>query len=187
MSRTLRLALPILLLPAVLTAQEHVHTPGMTHKAASEGTVPTAAGQDAFAAIAEVVRILEADSTTDWSRVDLERLRQHLIDMHEVTLRAVVTQTLVDGGARFLVEGEGRTRDAIRRMAAAHAATVAGPGEPRVAAEETSRGVSLTIVAANPADAGAVARIRGLGFIGFLTLGAHHGPHHLAMARGRGH
>jgi hypothetical protein len=187
MSRTLRLALSILLLPAGLAAQEHVHTPGMTHEASNEGAVPTAAGQDAFAAIAEVVRILEADSTTNWRTVDLERLRQHLIDMNEVTLRAVVTQTPVDGGARFLVEGEGRTRDAIRRMATAHAATVSGPAGPRVTIEQTARGVSLTIIAANPADAGAAARIRGLGFIGFLTLGDHHGPHHLAMARGRGH
>jgi hypothetical protein len=29
-----------------------------------------------------------------------------------------------------------------------------------------------------------VARIRGLGFIGLLVQGGHHGPHHLAMARG---
>jgi hypothetical protein len=29
-----------------------------------------------------------------------------------------------------------------------------------------------------------VARLRGLGFIGLLTAGAHHGPHHLAMAKG---
>jgi len=29
---------------------------------------------DAFGAIAEIVRILEADPTTDWAKVDLERL-----------------------------------------------------------------------------------------------------------------
>jgi hypothetical protein len=29
-----------------------------------------------------------------------------------------------------------------------------------------------------------VARIRGLGFIGLLVQGAHHQPHHLAMAKG---
>jgi hypothetical protein len=43
---------------------------------------PTFPGQDAFGAIAEVVQLLDADPQTDWSRVDLERLRQHLIDMN---------------------------------------------------------------------------------------------------------
>jgi hypothetical protein len=40
------------------------------------------------------------------------------------------------------------------------------------------------VTAKNAADAKAVARLRGLGFIGLLTEGAHHGPHHLAMAKG---
>ena len=35
-----------------------------------------------------------------------------------------------------------------------------------------------------PDDTKAVARIRSLGFTGLLTLGAHHGPHHLALAKG---
>jgi hypothetical protein len=45
-------------------------------------------------------------------------------------------------------------------------------------------GVRLTVTARNAEDAKAAARVRGLGFIGLLTLGAHHQPHHLAMARG---
>jgi non-heme chloroperoxidase len=59
---------------------------------------PTMPGQDAFGAIAEVVRILEADPATDWTKVDIERLRQHLIDMNEVVLRSEVKQTAVPGG-----------------------------------------------------------------------------------------
>src|SRR6266849_4305163 len=51
---------------------------------------PAMPGQDAFGSIAEIVRLLEADPATDWSRVDLERLRQHLVDMNEVVLRAAV-------------------------------------------------------------------------------------------------
>ena len=46
-------------------------------------------------------------------------------------------------------------------------------------------GVRLTVTARDAEDAKAVARVRGLGFIGLLTLGAHHQPHHLAMARGQ--
>ncbi len=49
---------------------------------------PTMPGQDAFGAIQEVVQILQADPTTDWSKVNIARLREHLIDMNEVTLHA---------------------------------------------------------------------------------------------------
>ena len=38
-------------------------------------TTPTLPGQDAFGAIQEIVRILDADPKTDWSKVDLEALR----------------------------------------------------------------------------------------------------------------
>jgi len=53
-------------------------------------SVPSEPGQAAFAAIQEIVGILEADPTTDWSKVNIEALRQHLIDMDNVTLRAEV-------------------------------------------------------------------------------------------------
>src|SRR5438067_2395090 len=73
---------------------------------------PAMPGQDAFGAIAEVVQMLDADPTTDWSKVDLERLRQHLIDMNEVVLRAQVKQTPVSGGLVMDVTGSGRTEQA---------------------------------------------------------------------------
>ena len=60
-------------------------------------------GQSAFAAIQEIVAQLMADPTTDWSRVDIEALRQHLIDMDNVTLTS-----------------------SIRAMVPAHAATMDG-------------------------------------------------------------
>ena len=45
---------------------------------------PTMPGQDAFGAIQEIVQILQSDPKTDWSKVNIEALRQHLIDMNEV-------------------------------------------------------------------------------------------------------
>ena len=47
----------------------------------SDTTTPTMPGQAAFGAIQEIVGILEADPKTDWSKVNLKALRQHLIDM----------------------------------------------------------------------------------------------------------
>ena len=50
--------------------------------------IATQAGQGAFAAIQEVVEILAADPKTDWSKVNIDALRQHLVDMDNVTLSA---------------------------------------------------------------------------------------------------
>ncbi len=143
--------------------------------------VPTMPGQDAFGAIQEIVRILEADPGTDWSRVDIEALRQHLVDMNEVTLNAKVAATPVDGGATYAVTGEGRTLEAIRRMVPAHAHEIDGVDGWTTKAEPTATGAILTVTATDP---GQTARIRGLGFIGIMAQGSHHQAHHLAMAKG---
>jgi hypothetical protein len=147
--------------------------------------VPVSPGQDAFGAVAEIVRILESDPQTDWSRVDLERLRQHLIDMNEVVLRAEVTASPVPGGLAMDVTGAGRTAAAIRAMVVPHAAELDRTPGLAAATEPIPGGVRLTVTARDAGDARAVARVRGLGFIGLLTVGAHHQPHHLAMARGQ--
>lgn len=174
-----------LLLPAQLRGQDHIHQPGMTHPGAAAASIPARPGQAAFAAIAEIVAILRADPATDWSKVNIEALRQHLIDMDDVTIRAGVREEAIDGGARFTVTGTGRTTAAIRRMTKAHAAMVGPSDSMRVSVREVSGGTVVTVLA-TPANAHAVARIRGLGFYGLLTLGDHHGPHHLAIARGAG-
>lgn len=146
--------------------------------------VPTTPGQDAFGAIAEIVRILDADPATDWSKVDLERLRQHLIDMNEVVLRSVVKQTPVPGGLAMEITGTGRTEQAIRAMVVPHAVELDRMPSFSASTETIAGGVRLTVVATRPDDLKLVARIRGLGFVGLLTEGAHHQPHHLAMAKG---
>jgi hypothetical protein len=173
------------LAPSSLLAQ-HDHS-AMHGKPDSIGVsrTPTLPGQDAFGAIAEVVRILRADSATDWSRVDLERLRQHLVDMNDVTLRSRVTSVPVPGGVRLAVSGDGRARDAIQRMTAAHVHILEEQGlVGRV--EKTATGVQFTVTARDSSDTRQVAQLRGLGFIGIMTIGEHHAAHHLAMARGEG-
>jgi hypothetical protein len=156
---------------------------GMQHGSATTGA-PTMPGRDAFGAIAEVIQMLDADASTDWSKIDLERLRQHLIDMNEVVLRSQVKQTPVPGGLVMDVTGPGRTEQAIRAMLVPHAAELDRMPAFAANTELIPGGVRLTVTAKAPDDAKTVARLRGLGFIGLLTAGAHHGPHHLAMARG---
>jgi hypothetical protein len=50
--------------------------------------VPTTPGQEVFGTIQEIVKILESDPTTNWSKVNIVALHEHLIDMDEVTMRA---------------------------------------------------------------------------------------------------
>jgi len=98
----------------------HGQGAGMMMGGAASG--PTELGQDAFAAVQEVVRLLEADPATDWSTVNIDALRAHLVDMNLVTLQAVVSTEHVEGGARYTVTGAGEVLGAIQRMVPAHAA-----------------------------------------------------------------
>jgi len=143
----------------------------------------TLAGQDAYGAVQEIVRILEADPKTDWSKVNLEALRQHLIDMNEVTLKAEAAAKPVDGGLEITVTGDGRTLEAIQRMIPAHARYIERkhPHGWNAKNESQPNGVLLTVTSSDPKE---VPHIRGLGFIGIMVSGHHHQWHHLAMARG---
>ena len=164
------------------TADMHAQHMRAMHGVAGAG--PTMPGQDAFGAIAEIVRILEADPGTDWSKVDIERLRQHLIDMNEVVLHAAVQATPVPGGLAMEITGVGRTEHAIRAMVVPHAVELDRMPEWSARTDTIAGGVRLTVVTKKPDDPKLLARIRGLGFAGLITEGAHHQPHHLAMARG---
>ncbi len=176
------LVFALLLLPMVAWAQEpdHRHHPkphnGMP---ASAMPIPAEPGQSAFAAIQEIIQILETDPRTDWSKVNIEALRQHLIDMNNVTLAAHVRSEPIDGGIRFIVTGDA-VRDSIRRMTSAHAATMDGVGGWHFTAKDTDDGSIIEVqVPSQDMD-----KLRGLGFIGVMTRGMHHQEHHLMIARG---
>ncbi len=142
---------------------------------------PTLPGQDAFGAMQEVVAILEADPATDWSRVNLAALREHLIDMNEVTLNAVVEEHEVDGGLEMQVTGTGRTQEAIRRLVPNQAKELNQLNGWQATTASLSEGVTLTVISeAVPQSE----HIRVLGFWGLLVSGSHHQQHHLALARG---
>jgi hypothetical protein len=140
----------------------------------------TLPGQGAFGAIQEIVGILEADANTNWSKVNISALREHLIDMNEVTLKAVASERELDNGIEMVVTGEGRTLDAIKRMVPAHARELTKTGWSATT-EDLPNGVKFTVTSTDPQE---VVRIKGLGFMGIMVQGGHHQLHHLAMARG---
>ena len=166
------------------------HTSGMRHGSGPASRSPndktrvlTEPGQGAFAALAEIVRVLEADPDTDWSKVDLSGLREHLRDMDRLISDAVVTTATLDDGLRMTVTGDAETIATVRRMVPAHAAELSKDERWKVEVEERDDGAVLTVTSDDPAVAG---RIRGLGFFGLMASQDHHREHHMMMARGAG-
>lgn len=167
-----------------MTMGDHMmmmHGQPMDHGARGASAAPTEPGQGAFGAIQEIVAILNADPRIDWSKVDIDALRQHLVDMNNVVLAAEVKNVPVESGIRFDVTGEGPVRDSIRRMVSAHAAAINGVDGWTLKAVEIDGDESLTVLSPDK-DA---AKLRGLGFFGVLALGMHHQAHHLMIARGQ--
>jgi hypothetical protein len=173
-------------------AQDHQHTPGMTHTpgmdmaaasaAGGATTLPREGGQAEFAAVGEIANMLEADPKTDWSKVDIDALRGHLIDMDNVMMLARVVTTPVPGGARFDILGDTpAVRRSIQHMVASHTAMTEGENGRHEVSAPTAEGATMTVTANGDRDA---AEIRALGFFGLLTGGAHHQLHHLMMAKG---
>ncbi len=151
---------------------QHIH--------GGEAVVPIMPGQQAFGTIQEIVRILEADPATDWSKVNISALREHLIDMDEVTLRARASERALANGIEITVTGEGRTLGAIKRMVPAHAHELAALGW-NAKTQDLPNGVKLVVTASDPREA---IKLKALGFMGIMVQGAHHQPHHLMMAKG---
>jgi len=140
---------------------------------------PVMPGQEAFGTIQEIVRMLEADPKTDWSKVNISALREHLIDMDEVTMRASATERSLDNGIEIAVTGEGRTLDGIKRMVPAHVHELSQLGWNAKTAD-LSNGVKLTVTST---DAKEITKLKALGFMGIMVQGAHHQQHHLMMAK----
>jgi len=118
--RTYRVGYLVGLLIAARIAWRAYRFLSLRRAKANRARGPTQPGQAAFGAMQEIVRMLEADPDTDWSKVTLTALREHLLDMDEVTLRAVVKEERVDGGLRVEISGTDRTLAAIHRIVPAH-------------------------------------------------------------------
>jgi hypothetical protein len=186
---TLRTLRRVVVVAAVLCGlgfarPEGLHAQSMheAHMAAAADTsVPTQAGQAAFAAISEVVAILAADPDTDWSRVDIKALHDHLMDMERVMVDARVVQAPVADGLEMTVSGSPEVVDAARRMVRAHAMMVGADRGWGVDVQDRGNDLVVRWTTPRPEE---VARLRALGFYGFMVDGSHHQRHHLMIAKG---
>ena len=185
------LAAVLIIAPSIALAQ-HVETndhAGMDHathavSAQNESQVaPTEPGQAALAAMAEIVEILNADPETDWDKVDIDALREHLVDMKNLTEGAQVVASTSGNQITFFVSGEGLVKRAIQNMVPAHAAELKASLGWSTAAELTVEGATLTVTTSPELE---IVKLVGLGFFGIMATGAHHQAHHLMIARGEG-
>ena len=183
-SRMLMTLIPALLVaaatPSMAQLANHANHADHMMPGAVTADLPTEPGDSAFAAISEIVVILSGDPETDWSRVDIDALREHLVDMNQLVLGASVrTETLPDG-LRMRIGTTGRAGEAASRMVPAHGPVLAA--ETGWMSDVTRDGTEIVwTVKGRQED---VARIRALGFFGLMATGDHHRAHHLALARG---
>jgi len=147
----------VMVLTLLLSSRAALAQHDMSMHNMASGPMPMSSGQAAFATMSEVVRMLKADSTTDWSTVNIEALRQHLIDMDAVTMRSVVKQHNVDGGMEADVTGTGATAGAIKRMLSMHAMMLDQSAEYHAVATALPNGMRFRVTAKDPITFGVVA------------------------------
>ncbi|SMO84611.1 hypothetical protein [Fodinibius sediminis] len=144
----------------------------------------TRAGNDIFGTIQEVVQKLEADPNTDWSQVDLEALRQHLLDMKAFTEEVqVLSKDEIDKGTEIMVRpGSERAARALQNVLRRHPAMIKKEQGWTMKAERNKDRWIISCTTSNEAE---VEKIRALGYIGLLAKGSHHPLHHWMIATGQ--
>ncbi|WP_316302455.1 hypothetical protein [Aliisedimentitalea sp. MJ-SS2] len=174
------IAAAILTATAIAAAAQSGHTHSGAHSAP---TAPGIAepGQGAFAAIAEIVALLRHSPETDWTQVDIEGLRAHLVDMDKLVMHAETETSLVEDGLEMRIRLTGEGGAAVSRMIPAHGPVLAAEtGWDSIVVHDGDALVWTVRSKENPRQ------IQALGFFGLMAVGDHHREHHLGIATGHG-
>ena len=156
----------------------------MTNTVMAQHTSPlTMPGNEIFGTIQEVVQKLEADPKTDWSKVDLEALRQHLLDMKAFTEEVdVISKKPIANGVEIEVRPQTeRAGIALKHLFSMHPAMLKMEKGWDM---EATQNVDQWTITCTTKESSEVEKIRALGYIGLLTEGAHHQLHHWMIATG---
>lgn len=170
MIRTTLFAL-VLLIPTNALAQ-HAH---------KNSNTPTETGQSTFATIAEIVESLNNDPKTDWSKININDLRSHLLDMDRVTMDASVEVNSKATEVEFKITATGEAIGSIQRMVSAHSDMLSAKTGWGVQSIPISDGMIMSITVNQTKE---LSQVEALGFFGIMTIGAHHQEHHLQIATG---
>jgi hypothetical protein len=141
------------------------------------------AGNALFGTIQEAIKQLDANPNTNWEEVDLEGLRQHLIDMDNFSSFVdVLSDEKIEKGSKIIIKAQNPIAQAsLKRAMDAHPGMLKSETSWNMTATPDGDKYVLIITTEKPAE---VARLRALGYIGIMALGDHHQVHHWAMASG---
>jgi len=162
----------------------HMHDGQIKNHSTIDGKVAlTEPGNDAFGTIQEVIQKLNSDPNTDWSKVNIEALRVHLVDMNDMTLNVeVISQSDIPNGLKAVIEPTTpRANNALERVFKAHPNQLKSETGWDMKVTKTEKQYTIEVTTSNKKD---IDKIRGLGYIGLMAYGAHHQPHHWMMASG---
>lgn len=162
------------------------HTTAMDHSAMiGRNELPREGGHATFAALIEIVALLEEDAKTDWDTVDIDGLRAHLLDMNHLMLDTKATTSVnEDARIQFDIQGTAASIPSVHRMVPAHSLFIEQSRGWTIEHELNNEGATITITADNKTQ---LRRIKALGFYGFMSLDSHHQAHHYQMALGKSH
>jgi hypothetical protein len=178
----------VAMIMAMSMASAHMHHANMNHAAmmgnntATTPVVLTESGTDPFATLQEVITALEANPGTNWEKVNIEALRLHLVEMQDMTINVDVKHQYIDNGFQAVVTPTtNRAVKSLTRVLSGHPAQMKAETGWDMQVSNNDDIFTLTVVSKKAHE---VAKIRGLGYIGVMSYGNHHQPHHWAMASG---
>ena len=139
------------------------------------------AGNDIFSTIQEVIDKLNNDPDTDWGKVDIEALRQHLLDMNDMATNVeIINQKPLNNGLEVVVQAlTARAETTLAKVFNVH---------PVYLKRETGwnmlvvRNNKQFIVSTTTQDPKQVKKIIALSYIGLMAYGNHHQPHHWGIS-----
>lgn len=173
--RPLFFVLSLLLFAASPSSAQHGHSTFTSEN-------PVSAGPFVFAELSRVIDILERDHDTNWDQVDLDVLRDHLIDMELVFSQARSTTEIEGTTIKFSVTSvDPEVFRAAREMATAHGRFLPSSSGYVWKTQATE---DVVVIEISAATFDLATKAAALGFFGLLTLDDHHSFHHEMMARG---
>ena len=164
---------------------DHLHQGTMMNHMTKDSKITlTEAGNDAFGSIQEVIKKLNDDPNTDWSKVNIEALRAHLSDMQDMTLNIkIISQKNIPNGVEVTIKATTpRAYGALKRVFKAHPKQLKKETGWDMKVEEKDKNFTMRILTSKKNE---IDKIRGLGYIGIMAYGAHHQPHHWMMANSK--
>jgi len=156
---------------------------GHAHSGSQSAVPLTEAGNDTYGTLQEALQQLLADPKTDWSKVNMEALRQHLVDMNNFTVNIdIVQQTPIKNGVEIILHPHNkRVAESLKRMFAAHPAQLKNETGWDMKIVDLNGKYKISI---STRDLNEVKKIQGLGYIGIMAWGNHHQAHHWMIAKG---